>query len=107
MGPRHIWKAWRKLRTRRAFLGGTVGMGVLVATSALGQTISQTTDQTAAPTPGQPTEAIALPGVQVAAQRARSYMPSNPGLFRLTDNYMDTPQSMSIVTEDLMREQAA
>ena len=58
-------------------------------------------------TPGPQPEAIALPGVQVGAQRARSYLPSNPGLFRLTDNYLDIPQSMTIVTQDLMREQAA
>ena len=108
MGPRRIWKAWRKLRARQSFVGGTVGMSFLVAASAaLGQTPGQSTDQTTGQTPGPQPEAIALPGVQVGAQRARSYLPSNPGLFRLTDNYLDIPQSMSIVTQDLMREQAA
>ena len=108
MGPRRIWKAWRKLRARQNLLGGTVGMSFLVAASAaFGQTPGQSTDQTTGQTPGPQPEAIALPGVQVGAQRARSYLPSNPGLFRLTDNYLDIPQSMTIVTQDLMREQAA
>ena len=113
MGPRRIWKAWRKLRARQNLLGGTVGMSVLVAASAaLGQTPGPESHQTTDPptggqTPGPQPEAIALPGVQVGAQRARSYLPSNPGLFRLTDNYLDIPQSMTIVTQDLMREQAA
>jgi catecholate siderophore receptor len=112
MGPRRIWKAWRKLRARQHLLGGTVGMSVLVATSsALGQTptqtLSQSTDPPAGQTPAPQPEAIPLPGVQVGAQRARSYLPSNPGLFRLTDNYLEIPQSMTIVTQDLMREQAA
>lgn len=108
MGPRRIWKAWRKLRARHNLLGGTVGMSVLVAASAaFGQTPGQSTDQTTGQAPGREPEAIALPGVQVGAQRARSYLPSNPGLFRLTDNYLEIPQSMTIVTEDLMREQAA
>jgi catecholate siderophore receptor len=108
MGPRRIWKAWRTLRARQNLVGGTVGMSFLVAASAaLGQTPGQSTDQTTGQAPGPEPEAIALPGVQVGAQRARSYLPSNPGLFRLTDNYLDIPQSMTIVTQDLMREQAA
>jgi catecholate siderophore receptor len=108
MGPRRIWKAWRTLRARQNLLGGTVGMSFLVATSAaFGQTPGQSSDQTTGPASGPQPEAIALPGVQVGAQRARSYLPSNPGLFRLTDTYLDIPQSMTIVTQDLMREQAA
>jgi catecholate siderophore receptor len=111
MGPRHIWKAWRTLR-KRHHLGGTVGMSVLMAASAaFGQTPAapaQGTDQTPSSGTGtQSSDAIALPGVQVGAQRARSYLPSNPGLFRLTDTYLDIPQSMTVVTQDLMREQAA
>ncbi len=107
MVPRHIWKAWRRLRARQRLVGGTVGMSFLVATSAFGQTPAQTPEPAPGPTPRQPSEDIALPGVQVGAQRARSYLPTNPGLFRLTDQYLDIPQSMSVVTQDLMREQAA
>ena len=109
MGPRHIWKAWRKLRARRNIVGGTVGMSFLVAatSAALGQTPVPSTDQSTGQASGEPSEDVALPGVQVAAQRARSYLPTNPGLFRLTDQYLDIPQSMAIVTKDLMREQAA
>ena len=81
-------------------LGGSVGMGVLVLTSAA---FGQTTGQPS----GQSSGDIALEAVQVGAQRSRSYLPNTPGLFRLTDQYLDIPQSMSIVTQDLMREQAA
>lgn len=112
MGPRHIWKAWRKLRKRHHFVGGTVGMSFLMASAAaFGQTPAapaQGTGETPSTGTGaQSSDAIALPGVQVGAQRARSYLPSNPGLFRLTDTYLDIPQSMTVVTQDLMREQAA
>ncbi len=108
MGPRHIWKAWRKLRARQNLLRGTVGMSFLVATTtAYGQTPPVETPGSTPQPSGPQADDIALPGVQVGAQRARSYLPTNPGLFRLTDQYLDIPQSMTIVTQDLMREQAA
>ena len=113
MGPQQIWKSWRKLRARRNVVGGTIGVSFLVATSAaLAQTPTPTPGQTPAPAPEQPAtpagqrQDVALPGVDVAAPRASSYLPTGTGLFRLTEPYLDVPQSMSIVTEDLMREQA-
>jgi len=67
-------------------------MSFLMATSsALGQ---------------QQPEAIALPGLQVGAQRPKSYLPDNPNLFRIPEQYLDIPQSVTTITETLMREQA-
>jgi catecholate siderophore receptor len=86
-------------------------MSVLVATSASAQTAAPPpAPPPAAPEgapPRQQAEDITLTGIEVGAQRARSYLPVAPGLFRLTDQYLDVPQSMSVITQDLVREQAA
>src|SRR5215813_1787143 len=92
MSPRRTRRAWRTLRARKKLVGSTVGMSFLMATSsALGQ---------------QQPEAIALPGLQVGAQRPKSYLPDNPNLFRIPEQYLDIPQSVTAITETLMREQA-
>ena len=92
MSPRRTRRAWRTLRARKKLVGSTVGMSFLMATSsALGQ---------------QQPEAIALPGLQVGAQRPKSYLPDNPNLFRIPEQYLDIPQSVTTITETLMREQA-
>ena len=92
MSPRRTRRAWRTLRARKKLVGSTVGMSFLMATSsALGQ---------------QQPEAIALPDLQVGAQRPKSYLPDNPNLFRIPEQYLDIPQSVTTITETLMREQA-
>ena len=80
-----------RARFRRA-VRGTVGLGLIVtATSALAQ----------APGEGD----IALPPVDVRGER-RDYRILEPSLFKFPDPIKDTPQSITVIPQDLMREQS-
>ena len=108
MGPRRIWKAWRKLRARQN-LRRRHGRDELPWWRRPRRSARPRPEHRPDDGPGARSAARGDRSSRGAGRRParRSYLPSNPGLFRLTDNYLDIPQSMTIVTQDLMREQAA
>ena len=112
MGPRRIWKAWRKLRARQHLLGGTVGMSVLVAaSSALGQTPAQNSAR--APTrrrgqtPGPPPRPSRFPGSRSAPSAPGATCRATPACSGSPTTTSTSRSRSTIVTQDLMREQAA
>jgi catecholate siderophore receptor len=84
-------------RRLRSLLAPTVGASLVFASSV---TLAQTT----AP-PAPPAEDIMLPGVDVRGQR-RDYRTPSSDLFKLPDLLKDTPQSISVVPEQIIREEA-
>lgn len=103
MGRRRAFVKRIKRAGRRAvpftrLVGSTVGMGLaLAATSAWGQT--------------PPTESkdgkddVALPGVDVRGQR-NQFKIEEPSLYKLPDSIKDTPQSITVLPEQLLEERA-
>jgi catecholate siderophore receptor len=84
-------------RRLRRLLAPTVGASLALASSvALAQT---------SPSPGSPPEDIVLPGVDVRGQR-RDYRTPSSDLLRVPDLLQDTPQSISVVPEQILREEA-
>jgi catecholate siderophore receptor len=80
----------REQRLRKSF-GRALGIGlILTSGSALAQ---------------QPSEDIPLSPVDVRAQR-REYRVMEPSLFKFPDPIKDTPQTINILPQELLREQA-
>jgi catecholate siderophore receptor len=96
MGPRLNRKARRRqaVLARRRRIGRTVGLGVLLAASTA---FAQTTGQQ---------EDVSLPPLQVSGQRLPVYRPPDLGLIKLPDDPLLIPQTLQVVPETLMREQA-
>src|SRR5512132_183561 len=95
---RRIQRAGRRAVPFTRLFGSTVGMGLaLAATSAWGQT--------------PPTESkdgkddVALPGVDVRGQR-NQYKIEEPSLYKLPDPIKDTPQSITVLPEQVLEERA-
>jgi catecholate siderophore receptor len=78
--------------------GSAVGMGLALAASGAGA-------QTSTAEQKDQKDDLTLPGVDVRAPR-RDYRIEESGLFKLPDPVKDTPQSITIVPEELMRQQA-
>ncbi len=94
---RQIQRAKRRGPLNRLF-GSTLGMGLALATTGAWA-------QTPAAEPQDGKDDVSLPGVDVRAPR-RDYRIEEPGLFKMPDPVKDTPQSITIVPEELMRQQA-
>src|SRR6185295_3699327 len=95
---RHIKRAGRRAYPFTRLVGSTVGMGLaLAATSAWAQT--------------PPTESkdgkddVSLPGVDVRGQR-NQYKIEEPSLYKLPDPIKDTPQSITVLPEQVLEERA-
>ena len=95
---RRIKRAGRRAVPFTRLFGSTVGMGLaLAASSAWGQT--------------PPTESkegkddVALPGVDVRGQR-NQFKIEEPSLYKLPDPIKDTPQSITVLPEQLLEERA-
>jgi catecholate siderophore receptor len=90
-------------RRLRSLLGPTMGVGLCLASStAYGQT------QAPAPPSAQARpqeEEVQLPGVDVRGQ-GRDYRTPSPDLFKLPDLLKDTPQSITVVPQPIIREEA-
>jgi catecholate siderophore receptor len=83
---------------------GTLGMGLFLATSsALAQ---------APPTPAPPDARdaprgdVAMPGVDVRSQRT-NYRVAEPSFFKIPDLLGSTPMSITVLPQEMLREQAA
>jgi catecholate siderophore receptor len=96
---RHIARARRRGLALNRVVGSTVGMSLaLAASSAWAQT----------PAPAEPKgskDDVALPGVDVRGQR-NQYKIEEPGLFKLPDPIKDTPQSITVIPEQVLDERA-
>jgi catecholate siderophore receptor len=95
---RSIERAGRRAIPFTRLVGSTVGMGLALAASAVGAQTPTTEEK-------DQKDDLALPGVDVRAPR-RHYKIDESGLFKLPDAVKDTPQSITIVPEELMRQQA-
>jgi catecholate siderophore receptor len=80
--------------------GPTVGMGLaLVAPDAWAQTAPQ------APEPKEGKDDVSLPGVDVRSQR-NQFKIEEPSLYKLPDPIKDTPQSITVIPEQVLDERA-
>lgn len=80
--------------------GPTVGMGLaLVAPDAWAQTAPQ------APEPKEGKDDVSLPGVDVRSQR-NQFKIEEPNLYKLPDPIKDTPQSITVIPEQVLDERA-
>lgn len=95
---RSIERAGRRAIPFTRLFGSTVGMGLALAASGAGAQTPTTEEK-------DQKDDLALPGVDVRAPR-RHYKIDESGLFKLPDAVKDTPQSITIVPEELMRQQA-
>src|SRR5262245_13978320 len=82
------------LARHRRTLGRSVGLGFLLATSTA---FAQATGRQ---------EDVSLPPLQVSGQRLPVYRPPDLGLIKLPDDPLLIPQTLQVVPETLMREQA-
>src|SRR5262245_64146800 len=109
--------AVRKL-LRRTLIGPTTGLGLLLAsTGALAQAPAP---EPTTPTPGPSTSPSSAPStapppasgdvpmtpVDVRAQRRGEYRVPESSMFKMPGLLKDAPQSISVVPQDVMREQA-
>lgn len=109
---RSIEKSSRS-RDRRfsSSLGRTLGIGLLLgSSSAVAQEPSSGTVVAQQPPSGsavaqKPSEDIPLNPVDVRAQR-RDYRIMEPSLFKFPDLIKDTPQAITVIPQEIMREQA-
>jgi catecholate siderophore receptor len=103
---RQLRRSIRRAASRRLrrLLAPTVGVGLFLASStAWAQTQPAPTQ---APPQTQPQEDITLPGVDVRGQGGRDYRAPSSDLFKLPDLLKDTPQSITVVPQQIIREEA-
>jgi catecholate siderophore receptor len=84
-------------RRLRSLLGSTVGLGLALASS--------TAQAQPPPASTPPREDVQLPGVDVRGERSEYRTPSSD-LFKLPDLLEDTPQSITVVPQQVIREEA-
>ena len=110
MGGRRNRSFQRRIRRRRRALhralsglaGSTVGVSLALAATGAGAQ----TPAPAQPTgPEQGTGDVALPGVDVRGQR-NQFKIEEPSLYKLPDPIKDTPQSISVIPEQVLDERA-
>lgn len=95
---RHIQRARRRGALSRV-VGSTVGMSLALAASAAWGQTPPTTEQK------DGKDDLSLPGVDVRGQRSQ-YKIEEPGLFKLPDPIKDTPQSITVIPEQVLDERA-
>jgi catecholate siderophore receptor len=101
---RSIKKSREARRGWRA-LPGALGIGLaLAAGSAYGQT-PPTPAQQQGP-PAAPSGDVTLPGVDVKSERT-NYRVSEPSLFKIPDLLNNAPMSITVLPQEMLREQAA
>jgi catecholate siderophore receptor len=94
---RHIQRAGRRGNGLNRLVGSTLGMGLaLAATSAWAQT---------PPAPAKDKDDVALPGLDVRGEREQ-YKIEEPSLYRLPAPIKDTPQSITVVPEQILEQRS-
>ena len=97
---RHIARAGRRGPALHRMVGSTVGMSLaLVAPSAWAQTPSPTAEQK------EGKDDVVLPAVDVRSQR-NQFKLEEPSLYKLPDPIKDTPQSITVIPEQVLDERA-
>ena len=92
-------------RRLKGLLAPAVGAGLYFASStALAQAPAPTTSP--APPPAEKPDDIQMPGVDVRGQQGREYRTPQPDLFKFPDLLKDTPQSITVVPQSIIREEA-
>ncbi|MGH7399834.1 MAG: TonB-dependent receptor [Candidatus Rokuibacteriota bacterium] len=94
---RNIERATRRAVPFNRLFGSTLGVGLALATSAWAQTPA------AAPKDGK--DDVTLPGVDVHGRRDQ-YKIEEPSLFKMPDPVKDTPQSITVLPEEILDERA-
>jgi catecholate siderophore receptor len=94
---RHIERAKRRASLNR-LVGSTLGMGLALAASGAWA-------QTPAPEPRDGKDDVTLPGVDVRGQREQ-FKVEEPSLYRLPDPIKDTPQSITVLPEQILEQRA-
>src|SRR5439155_7045501 len=89
---------------RRGLLGPTTGLSLLLASSGA---FAQAPSSSQAPTQSPGQEDVPMTPVDVRAQRRGEYLVTEPSMLKLPGLLKDTPQSISVVPQDVLREQAA
>ena len=92
---RSVGKSSTRNGILRRLVAPTLGVGLLVASSA--PVYAQATDK----------DDVKMPGVDVRGQRNNGYKVDESSNPKLPDTLQDTPQSITIVPLEVMREQAA
>lgn len=92
---RSVERSSARRKILRRFMAPTLGVGLLVASSA--PVFAQATDK----------DDVKMPGVDVRGQRTNGYKVDESTNPKLPDSLQDTPQSITIVPLEVMREQAA
>jgi catecholate siderophore receptor len=92
---RSVERSSARKRILRRLMVPTLGVGLLVASSA--PAYAQATDK----------DDVKMPGVDVRGQRTNGYKVDESTNPKLPDSLHDTPQSITIVPLEVMREQAA
>jgi catecholate siderophore receptor len=97
---RHIARARRRGHALHRMVGSTVGMSLaLVAPNAWAQTPPPSAEQK------EGKDDVALPGVDVRSQR-NQFKIEEPSLYKLPDPIKDTPQSITVIPEQVLDERA-
>ena len=92
---RSVERASARKKILRRLMAPTLGVGLLVASSA--PVFAQATDK----------DDVKMPGVDVRGQRTNGYKVDESTNPKLPDSLQDTPQSITVVPLEVMREQAA
>jgi catecholate siderophore receptor len=92
---RSVEKSSARKGILRRLVAPTLGVGLLVASSA--PAFAQATDK----------DDVKMPGVDVRGQRTNGYKVDESSNPKLPDPLQDTPQSVTVVPLEVMREQAA
>ena len=98
---RHIARARRRGHALHRMVGSTVGMSLaLVAPNAWAQTPPPSSAEQK-----EGKDDVALPGVDVRSQR-NQFKIEEPSLYKLPDPIKDTPQSITVIPEQVLDERA-
>jgi len=92
---RSVEKSSTRKRILRRLVAPTLGVGLLIASSA--PVYAQATDK----------DDVKMPGVDVRGQRNNGYKVDESSNPKLPDSLQDTPQSITVVPLEVMREQSA
>ena len=92
---RSVEKSSARKKILRRFMAPTLGVGLLVASSS--PVFAQATDK----------DDVKMPGVDVRGQRTNGYKVDESTNPKLPESLQDTPQSITVVPLEVMREQAA
>ena len=102
---RRLRRSIRRSTARRIkdhLVASTIGVGLVLASSSA---FAQNPPPAPEPAPTK-TDEVELPGVDVTGQRQSDYKPLQSENYKLPDLLKDTPQSITVVPQRIIREEA-